>query len=399
MIDVVGGTYDEICFEPDYKEKCGSGVRACRLIHTISPKEQLRFHTLCNNSSSKFLKQLPFSSFPTIIPFNISFSYDHPLAEPRIYPRLDTICKTNFELNVTGENILCYGLIEGNFIVNGTKVVYDPQSPVAPRAFSETKSHAEELVYVLNLREAAMISKSESIEEIRHFFLVKEKAKIIVLKMGAKGALVIRQNQDDVIIPVYKTNNVWPIGSGDIFTAAFAFYWFEGKDVVNAAELASWHTACFCEYRDYISILINSEDSIQKFIINEYPKKQVYLAGPFFTFAERWLIEQIRNSMLGMKLRVFSPLHDVGFGEARDVVHLDLQALEESSIVFAVLDGLDSGTLFEIGYAIKMGIPVIAYVENESVEAVKMLEGTNCILEKDLTTAIYKCFWKLSENE
>jgi len=28
-----------------------------------------------------------------------------------------------------------------------------------------------------------------------------------------------------------------------------------------------------------------------------------------------------------------------------------------------------------------------------------MLEGTNCILEKDLTTAIYKALWILSENE
>jgi nucleoside 2-deoxyribosyltransferase len=100
-----------------------------------------------------------------------------------------------------------------------------------------------------------------------------------------------------------------------------------------------------------------------------------------------------------MNLKVFSPWHDVGHGIASEVVKKDLDALDDSAIVFAVLDGLDSGTLFEIGYAIKKGIPIIAYVENESLESVKMLEGTNCILEKDLTTAVYKCFWKLAENE
>jgi nucleoside 2-deoxyribosyltransferase len=89
----------------------------------------------------------------------------------------------------------------------------------------------------------------------------------------------------------------------------------------------------------------------------------------------------------------------VGHGVANEVVPKDISALEKSSIVFAILDGLDSGTLFEIGYAVKKGLPVIGYVENESSESVKMLEGTNCLLERDLTTAIYKCFWKLAEYE
>jgi nucleoside 2-deoxyribosyltransferase len=102
---------------------------------------------------------------------------------------------------------------------------------------------------------------------------------------------------------------------------------------------------------------------------------------------------------MGFKLKVFSPWHDVGHGIASEVVLKDLDALDSSSIVFGVLDGLDSGTLFEIGYAIKSKIPVVGYVENESVESVKMLEGTNCILERDLTTAIYKCFWALAEKE
>ena len=44
-------------------------------------------------------------------------------------------------------------------------------------------------------------------------------------------------------------------------------------------------------------------------------------------------------------------------------------------------------------------IPVIAYVQNESEESIKMLQGTGCIIERDLTTALYKSFWLLAENE
>ncbi len=98
-------------------------------------------------------------------------------------------------------------------------------------------------------------------------------------------------------------------------------------------------------------------------------------------------------------MKVFSPWHDVGHGIASEVVSKDLQALEQSAIVFAILDGLDSGTLFEIGYAVKKGIPIIGYVESESSESIKMLEGTNCLLERDLTTSLYKCFWKLAKHE
>ncbi len=99
-------------------------------------------------------------------------------------------------------------------------------------------------------------------------------------------------------------------------------------------------------------------------------------------------------------MRVFSPLHEVGLGEpGSDVAKQDLDGLDRCTIVFAILDGLDSGTLVEIGYALKMGIPVIAYVENETNENLTMLVGTGCTIEKDLTTALYKCLWLLAEKE
>lgn len=400
MITVVGGVYDELCFEPYWKQKFGSGLRACFAINRLLPDAVIKLHTFCDQSTTEFLKFIPFIeySFGTI-PSTIQFYYDYPLITPRIFPRPDTINKNDNNLTVSGENILYYGFIEGNASVTGNKVVYDPQSPIKPALFSDTKSQAKELCYVVNINEAILLTGSTDINNIKQFFFEKEKVSVLVLKMGPKGALVTTNAGVEAIIPVYKTNNVWPIGSGDVFAAVFSFHWFNTSDPIRSAAEASWQTACYCNSRDFLFTEVNSDPDIQPLTIKQYPTKLIYLAGPFFTFAERWLIDQIRKSLKDFNLNVFSPLHDVGHGIASEVVPKDLEALEKAAIVFAVLDGLDSGTLFEIGYAVKKGIPVIGYVENETAESVKMLEGTNCMLERDLTAAIYKCFWKLSENE
>ena len=38
------------------------------------------------------------------------------------------------------------------------------------------------------------------------------------------------------------------------------------------------------------------------------------------------------------------------------------------------------------------------YVENERDEDLKMMEGTNCIIENDFTSAIYKTIWSTLES-
>ena len=100
-----------------------------------------------------------------------------------------------------------------------------------------------------------------------------------------------------------------------------------------------------------------------------------------------------------MGLYVFSPLHDVGYGDPREVAIKDIKGLEESSLIFAVLDGLDAGTLYEVGYAASKKIPIIAFVQNETRDSLFMLNSGECEFNDDLTTAIYKTYWKLAENE
>jgi nucleoside 2-deoxyribosyltransferase len=401
---VVGGTYDEFCFEPRWEQKYGSGFRACWVLNKLNPTNVITFHTFADTNSKSYLEQfkqdINFNPVVIAIDKTVQFQYDFPLATPTIHPRPDLLTPAENKINVSGENILYYGMIEGIAVVNGNKVIYDPQSPSNPKPFSKTGSTAKELAVVINLTEARRMvgDRNANIEKIRKFFFENEKVTILVLKMGPKGAMVFYQNETEVV-PVYETTYVWPIGSGDVFAAVFAHYWVTGSTPLEAAKMASWNTACYCNSQTFNFPAFESLEDIKPLHMKDFPKGQVYLAGPFFTFSERWLVEQIYRCLSEMNIKVFSPWHHVGYGSAKDVVHLDIKGINESKLIFAIIDGLDSGTLFEVGYSIAKEIPVICYVENESSDSTKMMEGTNCILEKDLTTAIYKSLWMLSKNE
>jgi hypothetical protein len=402
MISIVGGTYNEYCFEPFWDEVFGSGLRACAVISAIDPSYRIKLHTFLDQESNQYLtsfKQLH-SSFDfeqNVIETTATFSYDHPLSVPRIFPRLDSIDRSKNHIYVKGDLILYFGLLEGTASVIGKKVVYDPQSPVTPIAFSATNSKADSLAIVINLHEAQKLSGSKNITDIKTFLIDKEKAEVCIIKMGPHGALVCAPGKDDIAIPVYQTPSVWPIGSGDTFAAAFAFHWFRGAEPVNAAERASYATAEYSNTKGYHFSELDSNLTLKKTINRSSPMHQVYLAGPFFNFSERWILDQLRTALMDMNLKVFSPYHDVGHGSAKDVVHKDIEGLKDSKLVVAFLDGLDSGTLFEIGYAIANNIPIIGITEKETQEDLKMLEGTGCYLVNDLTTAVYKAYWILSE--
>lgn len=401
---VVGGTYSEICNEPIWENIYGSGFRAVDLILQNDSSEDIEFYTCGDNIDIKPHLAYYSTLFPQLrnyiveVPKSPEFYYDHPLKIPTIIPRPDVIVENVVNINIEGDNILMYGMIEASIKVKGNKVVYDPQSPVNPLAFSSTESIASHLVMIVNFDEAIKMSGEKEIYRIRDFFFDIEKCFALIIKMGAKGAIVFEGKMSNGIkIPVFKTDKVWNIGSGDVFSAFFALNWFKGKNVVDSAILASKGTAVYCNSKD-----LNISTYLQSFkfpelIVSDKPLGQVYIAGPFFTFGERWVVNQVWMALKGMGLKVFSPFHDVGHGKAEDVVKQDLVGLDESKIIFAIIDGLDSGTLFEVGYAISQKKKVIAFVQNESEESLKMLEGTNCIIEKDFTTAIYKLYWELGK--
>jgi nucleoside 2-deoxyribosyltransferase len=403
MLNVVGGTYREICNESNWNQLYGSGLRAALACADLGRK--VRLHTYATNeiTSDLIAYSEPYGVECRITPSDVAveFRYAHPLAIPQITPFPGEIPK-QVTISVTGRSILRFGMLDGDAKVTGTRVVYDPQNVRSPEHFAANGSTADHLAVVLNLKEAFVLSgETTTIRAAR--MLQRKGADVVVIKDGARGAHVFdRGERFDV--PSFHTDYVWPIGSGDVFAALFAYYWGEKEAKAKTAALkASWGTASFVSSRALpIQRQIYARLPGYKRAARNAPRRgtlRVYLAGPFFTIAQRWLIEETRSALVGIGLDVFSPFHDVGLGPANKVVAQDLKNLDEADVVLALVDGTDSGTLFEIGYARKANTPVVVLAENEGEQPMKMLDGSNCVVKADFASAIYAAWWAACGSE
>ncbi|MDT7542428.1 MAG: hypothetical protein QOE33_2332 [Acidobacteriota bacterium] len=407
MISIAGGVYVEICTEPAWEQLFGSGGRAAAALSELSDKISLTTYIADKDRAAleTLAATFGFDADGTSIADTALFYYYHGLSEPRIRPSLHLIPQAE-PLTVKDTNILRFGFIEGDAVVHGDSVVYDPQSAYNPRPFHENGSTAERLAIVANLRECVSLAKNTytgaEIEQLGKAVLDEEGAEVVVIKRGSFGLTVVTATETKNL-PAFRTERVWPIGSGDVFAAVFAYHWADAKsDVFEAAQIASLSTAYYCQTKSLpIPTDISKTFSPSPLIAGpgKFPvaHNQVYLAGPFFTMAERWMIDQSRRHLSEQGFKVFSPFHDVGYGTASEVVPADIEALNKSDIVFAVLDGLDSGTLFEVGYARAMNKPVVAFVQNEGENNLKMLQGTKCEIVDDFASAIYRVTWAAME--
>jgi hypothetical protein len=398
VLHVAGGTYLERCLYPEWNELYGSGVRAACAIRGLGG--DVKLYTYVGKEDVTTLKARAagagFATEIQEIAQTISFEYFHGLSTPLIRPPPHVIDPAA-PITVKADNILRYGFIEGDAVVEGQNVVYDPQSPQRPVLFNANGSSARRLAIVLNRTEGWLLTGERDPEKIATSLVGSQKCEAVVVKCGSHGC-VVAEKGNSTIVPAYRTNSVWPIGSGDVFAAIFANQWAErGNSAVDAAELASKATAFFCG-----TMGLDFPKDFPKGFDNEAirpkdgPPIRVYLAGPFFSMSQNWLIEETLDALAGQGFKVFSPLHHVGRGPANEVYDRDIKGIEECDLVFACVDGLDSGTIFEVGYARAIDKPVVAFVQNETPEDLKMLEGSGCLLERDFVTAIYKAYWLAS---
>ena len=403
MLHIVGGVYRENCHEGDWQQLFGSGLRAAAALTNLCDGVDLSTYVAAADQRLLDVASKTFGvrTHVTVIPRTIEFRYRHALAVPTIVPHLGTF-ETAQPIHVDAENVLQFGFIEGDAIVTGNRVVYDPQSAYKPSAFGANGSKAQSLAIVCNSREASLMSGEADLVQAGHALLAVDEADVVVIKRGSKGALVFHEGAV-FSVPPCRTDRVWPLGSGDVFAAIFAFCWGQHRhSPVDAAQFASVATAHYCNSRvlpihelsaTYAGYSPKASAFSEEADVDSAPL--VYLAGPFFNIMERWLVNELRDALSDQGLRVFSPYHNIGPGSADAVVPQDVEAIKKSDGMLAILDNLDSGTLFEVGYARALNKPVIGFAQNTTEESLKMLQGTNCCICDDLVTAVYQTVWSV----
>ena len=396
---IVGGIYKERSIFPDRDVIYGSGGRAAAALSLMNPDITLTSFVGENkrHAIEYYVKEIWKQKLDAYaVPEIVSFTYYHGLSSPIIRPERLPIDNAP-EIRVSDDTILQFGMLEGKAVVNGRRVIYDPQNPKSPEFFGANGSVAQELAYVLNWGEALKLTGQEEPDLAASILLKQPYVAVVVVKLGANGAKVYTATTTDHVA-AYATDNVWPIGSGDVFAAAFAHFWgTENTSPTEATRYASRGAALYCGRQQiplHREVLTGADFIFPPLELSRKPSDvTIYLAGPFFTMSQLWLVEEARMALQNAGFKVFSPYHDVGIGDADEVVPKDIQGIEDADMMFALCDGLDAGTLFEIGYAVKKGLPVVAFGEQISDEAMKMISGTKCKVFRDFTSAIYHVQW------
>ena len=399
-IVIVGGVYRERCLRPSWTEIFGSGGRAASAIAAAGAKVQL--FTYVDQAASEVLAARGalegFQVVPTFIEPGLGFGYDHGLAAPQI-DGLPPVSHSPFQ--ISAHRVLRFGMLEGDAIVRAEQAVYDPQNAVHPVHFDANGSTAKRLAIVLNHHEASLLAGqiASKVEDLARTIQRMATAEVVVIKHGPRGAFVLDGQTTDHV-PAFQSKNVWKIGSGDTFAANFAHAWMAlGLSASDSAERASKATAFYCETQGFADSAALAQFGARaitpskRFLEGYLPK--VYLAGPFFSLAQVWLVEQAREDLAAAGVEVFSPYHDVGHGSAEDVVPKDIDGLEQADPCTCTCRRLGFRHRFRDRYARALGKPVIIYCERELPDNLKMMRGTDCLVEHDYVTAIYRTVWCL----
>lgn len=121
-------------------------------------------------------------------------------------------------------------------------------------------------------------------------------------------------------------------------------------------------------------------------------KKKIYCAGPFFNPQQLAAMEGIEGVLEKFDVELFKPRNgaasakklnkDIGAGkdpspQTRRQVFLDnVNNIDDADLLIALIDDRDIGTIFEIGYACKAGVPIITFTNQNYGMNLMLAEST-----------------------
>lgn len=299
---ITGGCYIETCEAPTWRAVYGSGGRAA---HALIGQTPVTLHTYFPQSREAELYPLAAAGVDVRAvdcSTALAFAYFHPLSDPVLAPERAAIARQP-ALLAEGEAVLRFGFIEGDAIVAGRRVVYDPQSVGDFAPFTRNGSSATALALVLNTDELRAATGRDDLMEAAKA-LLQTGAEVVIAKGGVHGAMIHTRDAPPVAVPAYWSPSVFKIGTGDVFSAAFAHAWAQmGQAPVEAAHAASRSVASYTASR-ILPLPPLSELPCGR-PVQARQTGVVNLVGSTVRLADRWLFEEAawRLAQLGTQVR------------------------------------------------------------------------------------------------
>lgn len=394
MTVVVGGTYAETCLEPERNSVFGSGLRAA--VALGSHVEQLV--TAADDQSLQTARSL----LPRAVVRHsartrpITFDYHTPLSRPVLTAADDD---RNVVLpQADGEHVVVFGTVENLGPVRAKVAVVDPQHSLPIKAINDG-INADHIVVVANRHEISTLTGCTDVTDGAADLLhAIDAAHAVVVKLGALGALAFERGRDPVGIPPYPTPTVFPIGSGDVFTAHLAQQLFDGVNLADAADEASQRTAAFVATRQLGPAAVPQPVTVPAPTAQSTATQPiVYVAASFETPEQRWTGHLATAALRDIGADPIYPLTDIGRAEDHDpatIAGADLAAVERADAVLVLADAARSGPHFEAGWATHAGKPVVVVSSDRTPGRFTMLRGTGATVVGDLATGVYHAVWQ-----
>ncbi|EKO3410099.1 hypothetical protein R1U54_003957 [Vibrio fluvialis] len=374
---IAGGVYRELCDVPVWNTLFGSGGRAAAAVSALTSETIL--HTYLaeeERSALKHIENMGVCLDLTTRSCPIAFSYFHPLSTPCIQPERSSLAG-HPPIEVIGDAVLRFGFLEGSAKVQGERVVFDPQTWQNQESYYSNGSTAKELAIVLNELELLHKDCGNNLHEAAQKLLREECASIVIVKQGPIGSTVFEDNGNVTFIPAYKSELVFKLGTGDIFSALFAFYWAEMKLLpVVAADNASRAVSIYSESRFFS---LSQSQLEQREPLKTHQCRTVRVEGSIDTIGQRYTLEEIKYLLNELGQKAYCPVLDI-----------DKNIDTHPDVVLVVNDNLTYDQIREVNDFCLHGSKVV--VLDERGLALN-IDYNYDKLTSDLSTSIYSTFW------
>ena len=377
---IAGGCYREICERPKWSAFFGSGVRAAAALAGVTPHVEL--YTYCHPERTTGLDDIRdrgviVHALPSAN--EIAFAYLHPLSCPGVAPNISNIASEE-PIICRGDVVLRFGILEGDAVVHGDRVIYDPQTVDKVAPFNKNHSSAKSLAIVLNASELRASVPHETIANAAKSIMLRDNADVAIVKCGAKGAAVLEKGKSLTWVPAFRTPQVFKIGSGDIFSATFAHYWgVEERPAIDAAMLASQSTSAYCSSRE---LPIPNKGALPEFPPASCKDRLgICIIGAKNTLANHWLLEEALWCLKALGCRAHILEIECGYLNS-------LPSGTNSTLILADTLEENGAKCIEAVAACEMPSVILREREQLSVTPESTVATTN-----DFTTAIYWTAW------
>lgn len=307
-MQIAGGLYTETCITPSWSEEFGSGGRAAAAVSKLSPGSVLHTYARRDNQAGiERLQSLGLKIQHSHSQNSVAFAYFHPLSKPYIEPTPAKIFQ-NDPIHLEGSAVLRFGFLDGDAIVKAERAVYDPQTSNNPATFYKNGSEANELALVVNEAEALSIAPKLNAVEACREIISKQFANLVILKRGTRGVIVFEGGGSEYSVPAYRSERVFKIGTGDVFSAIFAYYWAEETRAPSeAADLASKYVSRYAETRCLTPEVYSDSKMVP---IGQTQLHCLRLEGKIDTIGRRYTLEEACFRLRELGTKVICPLVD-----------------------------------------------------------------------------------------